>query len=403
MAAFARALPQLASHTARPAFAPALRTAAFHHPPASTTSRLFSSSTRTHIAHRPKPSSAFDALRGAWTKAGAKRGVATSSPSYYGDAGSKQKVDWGKVGINVGVGIAGAIGLNLVFNRETSPLEAHQWEYLRDTFKYTTVGLAITAGTATLAFKNGFTYRLMALNPWVVMGGSLVLGIGSMYGVYATAPDSPAHYLSWGVFSAMQGLTLSPLFFIAPHILGRAGLYTAGAVGGISYVGATAKSDEYMWLGGPLLAGLGVLICSSLAPMIMPNMALRTMTVLESVGAYGGVAVFSGMLLYDTNKVRTLSLSLPTARHSSRTDSLRSDAPRRSSVTPTLSSRAPSRTTRSASRSVSSSRSSTSSPRSSGACPPPVSGVRKRPGWLTVLTVVSRRVLLLQQGGNRRR
>jgi len=206
--------------------------------------------------------------------------------------------------MGVGVGIAGAIGLNLVLNRETSPLEAHQWEYLRDTFKYTTVGLAITAGTATLAFKNGFTYRLMALNPWVVMGGSLVLGIGSMYGVYATAPDSPAHYLSWGVFSAMQGLTLSPLFFIAPHILGRAGLYTAGAVGGISYVGATAKSDEYMWLGGPLLAGLGVLICSSLAPMIMPNMALRTMTVLESVGAYGGVAVFSGMLLYDTNKVK---------------------------------------------------------------------------------------------------
>ena len=137
-------------------------------------------------------------------------------------------------------------------------------EYLRSTFKYTGLGLAITAGAATLAFKNGLTYRMMALNPWLVMGGSLVLSIGSMYGVYATAPDSPAHYLSWGVFSAAQGLTLSPMFFIAPAILGRAGLYTAGAVGGISYVGATAKSDEYMWMGGPLLAGLGVLIASSL-------------------------------------------------------------------------------------------------------------------------------------------
>ncbi|KPV72820.1 uncharacterized protein RHOBADRAFT_17756, partial [Rhodotorula graminis WP1] len=211
---------------------------------------------------------------------------------------------WGKVGVNVGVGVAGAIGLNLILNRETSPLQAHEWEYLRSTFKYTGLGLAITAGAATLAFKNGLTYRIMALNPWLVMGGSLVLSIGSMYGVYATAPDSPAHYLSWGIFSAAQGLTLSPMFFIAPAILGRAGLYTLGATAGIAYVGSTAKSDEYLWMGGPLLAGLGVLIASSLAPMIMPNMALRTLTVLESVGAYGGVAVFSGMLLFRTNQIK---------------------------------------------------------------------------------------------------
>ncbi|GAA5897714.1 hypothetical protein JCM8208_000239 [Rhodotorula glutinis] len=310
MAAFARALPQLATHAARPTFAPAaIRLAAL--PSSSSTARLFSSSARSAFAHqpspspRPSPSSAFDALRGAWSKTGSKRGVATSpAPAYYGGAGSKQKVDWGKVGVNVGVGVAGAVGLNLLLNRETSPLQAHEWEYLRSTFKYTGLGLAITAGAATLAFKNGLTYRMMALNPWLVMGGSLALSIGSMYGVYATAPDSPAHYAAWGLFSAAQGLTLSPMFFIAPAILGRAGLYTLGATAGIAYVGSTAKSDEYLWMGGPLLAGLGVLIASSLAPMIMPNMALRTLTVLESVGAYGGVAVFSGMLLFRTNQIK---------------------------------------------------------------------------------------------------
>jgi len=46
----------------------------------------------------------------------------------------------------------------------------------------------------------------------------------------------------------MQGLTLSPMCLVNPAILGRAALYTAGAVGGISYVGATAKSDQYLWL-----------------------------------------------------------------------------------------------------------------------------------------------------------
>lgn len=89
----------------------------------------------------------------------------------------------------------------------------------------------------------------MAMNPWVVMGGGLVLSIGSMYGVHATAPDAPAHYACWALFSTMQGLTLSPMCLINPAVIGRAALYTAGAVGGISYVGATAKSDQYLWLG----------------------------------------------------------------------------------------------------------------------------------------------------------
>jgi len=136
MAAFARALPQLATHAARPTFAPAaIRLAAL--PSSTSSARLLSSSARTAFAHhpspnpRPSPSSAFDALRGAFAKsgsAGSKRGVATSpAPAYYGGAGSKQKVDWGKVGVNVGVGVAGAVGLNLLLNRETSPLQAHEW------------------------------------------------------------------------------------------------------------------------------------------------------------------------------------------------------------------------------------------------------------------------------------
>jgi hypothetical protein len=32
-------------------------------------------------------------------------------------------------------------------------------------------------------------------------------------------------------FSALQGVTLSPLFFLNPAILSRAGIYTAGALG----------------------------------------------------------------------------------------------------------------------------------------------------------------------------
>ncbi|GAA6035542.1 hypothetical protein JCM8097_000306 [Rhodosporidiobolus ruineniae] len=314
MASFARAFPSLA-RAAQPA--PVLLRSSARPVPSPSAARLFSSSSRTAFSHSSTRQSPFTRAREAFrhsstvgqssssasaSAAGAgRRTVATYAEAY---GGGKQKVDWRKVGINVGIGAAGAVALNLVLNQKDGSLAAFEADYLKSTFTFTGLGLGITAATAYLAHQNGLAVRLMTMNPWLVMGGGLVLSIGSMMGVYYTAPDSPAHYASWAAFSAMQGLTLSPMFFIAPAILGRAGLYTAGAVGGISYVGATADSEKYLWIGGPLMAGLGILILANLTPMLMPRMALRTLTTLETVGAYGGVAVFSGFILYDTNKIK---------------------------------------------------------------------------------------------------
>ncbi|KAL8277744.1 hypothetical protein RQP46_009866 [Phenoliferia psychrophenolica] len=214
------------------------------------------------------------------------------------------QVDWTKVATSVGIAAVAVVGLNVALNRETrDALSAAESSYLNSTFRWTGAGLLITALTAKLLHGNGTALRIMQLNPWVAMGGGLVLSIGSMMGVYATDADSPAHYACWALFTATQGLTLSPMYFLNPAILARAGLYTAGALGGLCYVGATAESEKFLYIGGPLMAGLGVLIVGSLAPMLMPRMAVRTMSILENVTAYGGVALFSGFILYDTQKI----------------------------------------------------------------------------------------------------
>jgi hypothetical protein len=36
---------------------------------------------------------------------------------------------------------------------------------------------------------NGWSFRLMAANPWLVMGVGLVASIGTMYGTMATNPQ----------------------------------------------------------------------------------------------------------------------------------------------------------------------------------------------------------------------
>lgn len=92
------------------------------------------------------------------------------------------------------------------------------------------------------------------------------------------------------------------LSFFNPALLARAGLYTAGVVGSLAYVGATARSDKYLYIGGPLFAGLCVVALSSLAPMVLP-VGTAALAATQGISLYGGLAVFSGFCLYDTQKV----------------------------------------------------------------------------------------------------
>ena len=54
------------------------------------------------------------------------------------------------------------------------------------------------------------------------------------------------------------------MMFFSPAILARAGLYTCAMMGSLAFVGATAKTDKYLYLGGPLLAGVAVVAVSGL-------------------------------------------------------------------------------------------------------------------------------------------
>lgn len=144
----------------------------------------------------------------------------------------------------------------------------------------------------------------MSANPWLVLGIGLVGSIGTMMGCHATPPENYVlKYGLWAGFNVTQAALLSPLLFFSPAILARAALYTVGLMGSIAFVGATAKTDKYLYIGGPLLAGVAIVALSGLAPLVLPATAARTLMWTENIWLYGGLAVFGGFTLYDTQKI----------------------------------------------------------------------------------------------------
>ena len=93
-----------------------------------------------------------------------------------------------------GAGIFGGtiLAINLIFNRETREdggMPPFERAYLNETFLHTGLGVGIIGVAARALHQSGWSIRLMASNPWLVIGGGLAVSIGTMYGCFATAPE----------------------------------------------------------------------------------------------------------------------------------------------------------------------------------------------------------------------
>lgn len=89
--------------------------------------------------------------------------------------------------------VGGAIvATNLVFNRETREdggMPPFERSYLNETFLHTGLGIGTIGIAANALHKSGWSYRLMSMNPWLVIGGGLAMSIGSMIVTRSIDPD----------------------------------------------------------------------------------------------------------------------------------------------------------------------------------------------------------------------
>jgi len=175
---------------------------------------------------------------------------------------------------------------------------------IRDTYAYFGASIGLTAATAVGVF------RTPALLNIVARGGLMALGvsIAAMIGTGIVARSIPYEegfgkkQLAWALHCAVMGAVVAPICFLGGPLLTRAAWYTAGMVGGLSTVALTAPSDKFLYMGGPLAMGFGVVFVSSIASNFLPATTALGAG-MYSVALYGGLILFGGFILYDTQKI----------------------------------------------------------------------------------------------------
>lgn len=161
-----------------------------------------SSLLRAFHSSSPKSSNAFTSrpltsttnpqslLKSAALRNGFKRGYQTPSYQPANPAASGNLTQRLLMG---GALLGGTIlATNFIFNRETREdggMPSFEREYLNQTFMHTGLGVGIIALAARTLHQSGWSYRLMATSPWLVIGLGLAASFGTMYGTFQTHPD----------------------------------------------------------------------------------------------------------------------------------------------------------------------------------------------------------------------
>lgn len=209
----------------------------------------------------------------------------------------------------IGIGSLAYYGLGL--SNQTGIVDrASVWpQLIRDrvssTYEYFGATLGMTAASAFAASKNPAIMRLVSGNSMMALVAFFAATMGSQMLVRSLPYESgkiSSKHLAWALHAGIMGAFLAPLTLLGGPLLVRAAWYTAGTVGGLSVIAATAPSEKFLNMGGPLAMGLGLVFASSIGSMFLPPTTRMGLS-LYSISIYGGLILFSMMLLYDTQRI----------------------------------------------------------------------------------------------------
>lgn len=155
-------------------------------------------------------------------------------------------------------------------------------------------GSLLATGAGMFALRNS---RLAMMNPWALFA----LTIGCMFGTHMCDYESNfmMKNLLYSGFIGSMTLSLVPLVHMyAAPIIFDAMMATGVTVGSLGLVAYNAPSEQFLNWGGPLALGLGGMLGVSLLSILYP-----ASPALYNIYMYGGLALFSALVLYDTQQI----------------------------------------------------------------------------------------------------
>ena len=178
--------------------------------------------------------------------------------------------------------------------------------FLRGVYGWMSAGLAITAVTAWLVAATPSLVYAIATNRllfWAIVIAQLGIVFGLSARVQHLAPSTAS--LLFIVYSALTGLTMSVILLaFTGESVATTFMVTAGMFGALAFYGTVTRRD-LSGLGSFLFMGLIGVVLASIVGLFWQNDAL------QFVISFIGVIVFTGLTVYDAQRLKAMALATP--------------------------------------------------------------------------------------------
>ena len=170
--------------------------------------------------------------------------------------------------------------------------------FIRSVYAWMFGGLLATAAASLWVVNSVAMQKLIFGTPlrWVLLFGELGLVMFLSFRITKMSPGTAASVFL--VFSLLNGLTLSSIFFVyTAASIYQAFFTAAGMFGAMSIYGMVTKRDLTSWGSFFFMGLIGIILCSVI------NFFLHSSALAFAVSVIG-VFVFLGLTAYDTQKLK---------------------------------------------------------------------------------------------------
>lgn len=176
----------------------------------------------------------------------------------------------------------------------------HVKDRISATYSYLFQSLFITGGAAYGALRSPAIMSIMSRGGMISMFATIACMIGLQMATrsspYVQGEMNLAKKGFWVAHAAFLGCFLAPMVAMFGDVVAQAALYTGGITAGISAIGWSAPSKQYMQMMGPASMIMGcVFIAAMASPFMNPTSPAGGM--LFSFVLWGGM-IFSGFMIH---------------------------------------------------------------------------------------------------------